>query len=1294
MIRWLEGEQALSAFRRDLVLRRCSEYLKSLQQIEADFFYLLELEQPLSSDEMARACALLTASEPRTADAASEIDEVWVTPRIGTVSPWSSKATDIFHHCNLRHVKRVERGIRYRLLGAPYDPVVGPVLHDPMTQSMVLDEPSTHALFVHPEPAPLAFVPVLEKGREALVTSNQALGLALSEAEIDYLVQGYQELGRDPSDAELMMFAQANSEHCRHKIFNASWDIDGERQPRSLFDMIRHTHASNPTGVLSAYSDNAAVIAGSYGHRLVPDNEGCYRRVPEETPILIKVETHNHPTAISPFAGAATGSGGEIRDEAATGRGAKPKAGMAGFSVSHLRLPEHPRPWEDACDLPPRLATSLDIMIEGPVGAAGFNNEFGRPALGGYFRTFEAVAPGSDGMRRRGYHKPIMVAGGYGIARPDHVQKNTLQPGDNIVVLGGPAMLIGLGGGAASSMGSGQSSVELDYASVQRDNPEMERRCQEVIDRCWGQGDANPIVSIHDVGAGGLSNAIPELLHDSGRGGEMELRKIHSADSGMSPMQIWCNESQERYVLGISRERLPEFEALCQRERCPAAVLGQVTREEHLQLNDQLLGTPPVAIPMSLLFGNAPKMFRQADRIPLAWPVFEAEGVDVAQALDRVLTMPCVASKRFLITIGDRTISGMVCRDQMVGPWQVPVADCAVTCSDFYGYQGEAMAMGERTPVSVLDGPASGRLAVAEAITNLAGTPIGEIGNIKLSANWMAAAGYEADDAVLFDTVAAIGMTFCPQLGVAIPVGKDSLSMRTSWADRDGAPMEIAAPVSLIVSAFAPVTDVKSALTPQLQRLEEKTELWLLDLGSGQNRLGGSALGQAFGAVGGTPADCDDPKQLRQFFDLVQDLNAAGLLLAYHDRSDGGLAATLCEMCFASRCGMDITMADQHASDEAVLAALFSEEPGAVVQVNAGQQERFLAMVARYGLSDQVQFLGNPTAQRTLRIRSELQLLFEGQCIDLERRWSETSYAVSALRDNPACARSEFDQLLDVSDPGLRSVCEVDATRLVAAPAIQGTRPAMAILREQGVNGQLEMAAAFELAGFDARDVHMTDLISGRVSLTDFQGLVACGGFSYGDVLGAGQGWAKSVLFSTALRDAFAAFFEDQSRLALGVCNGCQMMAALHSIIPGTDHWPQFRRNLSEQFEGRLSLVQIEQSASALLRGLEGSVLPVAVAHGEGRAEFAAQAGPAKAGDRVAMRYVDNYHQPTQMYPANPNGSVDAIAGLTNDNGNVTVMMPHPERVFRTVQLSYAPHDWPEFTPWIELFHNARRWLN
>lgn len=1294
MIRWLEGEQALSAFRRDLVLRRCREHLGALREIDAQFVYLLELERTLDPEELARTCALLNAVEPASPDPEGKANEVWVTPRIGTVSPWSSKATDIFHHCNLRVVKRVERGVRYRLHGADYTDVVAAVLHDPMTQSITRDLAGTHQLFEHPDPAPLAFVPVLKEGRGALVTSNEQLGLALSDAEIDYLAAGYQELGRDPTDAELMMFAQANSEHCRHKIFNASWDLDGERQDRSLFAMIRHTHESNPGGVLSAYSDNAAVIEGSTGHRLIPDSGGRYRRVAEKTPILIKVETHNHPTAISPFAGAATGSGGEIRDEAATGRGAKPKAGMTGFSVSNLRLPQHPRPWEDDYRLPPRLASSLDIMIEGPIGAAGFNNEFGRPALGGYFRTFEGVVPDSDGSRRRGYHKPIMVAGGFGIARPHHVQKNTLAPGDSIIVLGGPAMLIGLGGGAASSMGSGQSSVELDYASVQRDNPEMERRCQEVIDRCWGQGEANPIVSIHDVGAGGLSNAIPELLHDSDRGGEMELRKIHIADTGMSPMQIWCNESQERYVLGISAERLADFEALCERERCPVAILGQVTEAEHLKLDDALLGPSPVDIPMSLLFGKAPKMHREADRKSRAWPQLETEGVSVAEALDRVLTMPCVASKRFLITIGDRTISGMVCRDQMVGPWQVPVADCAVTCSDFYGYEGEAMAMGERTPVSLLDGPASGRLAVAEAITNLAGTPIGDIGNIKLSANWMAAAGYDADDAVLYDTVCAVGMDFCPALGVAVPVGKDSMSMRTQWAAENGGTMEMAAPVSLIVSAFAPVSDVRGALTPQLHQLDEETQLWLIDLGNGENRLGGSVLGQAYSAAGGRPPDCDDPHQLRRFFDLIQALNASQLLLAYHDRSDGGLAATLSEMCFASRCGMEIDMPCEDGANKELLAALFCEEPGAVVQVRASSRSAFLASVAEFGLKEQTHCLGRPTSQRLLRLSSGGHLVFEGACRDLERRWSETSFAICALRDNPDCAQAEYDLLLDDADPGLRSHCGLDMAELTSAPAVHGARPQMAILREQGVNGQIEMAAAFDLAGFDARDVHMTDLITGRVSLNAFQGLVACGGFSYGDVLGAGQGWAKSILYSSHLRDAFAEFFADRNRLALGVCNGCQMLAALKSIIPGTDHWPQFQRNVSEQFEARLSLVQIQSSASALLQGLEGSVLPVAVAHGEGRAVFAQAADSAQIEGRVAMRYVDNHHKPTQAYPANPNGSTDAIAGLTNDAGNVTVMMPHPERVFRTVQLSYAPQAWPEFTPWIKLFRNARRHLS
>ncbi|NND45108.1 MAG: phosphoribosylformylglycinamidine synthase, partial [Xanthomonadales bacterium] len=1063
--------------------------------------------------------------------------------------------------------------------------------------------------------------------------------------------------------------------------------VDGEPQPLSLFAMIKNTHACSPDGVLSAYHDNAAVIRGSASSRYHPRAEnGEYVFRPEDVAIQIKVETHNHPTAISPFPGAATGSGGEIRDEAATGRGAKPKAGLTGFSVSNLHLPGQEWAWEHDAGKPGRIASALEIMIEGPIGAASFNNEFGRPALAGYFRTFEQRV----GERTWGYHKPIMVAGGMGNIRPDHVDKLTLDEGDAVIVLGGPAMLIGLGGGAASSVGSGQSDQALDFASVQRGNPEMQRRCQEVIDACWALGANNPIKSIHDVGAGGLSNALPELLDDSERGGVLELRRVPSADTAMSPMEIWCNEAQERYVLGVAPDRLAGFEAICRRERCPVAVLGTVTRRRELRVNDELTGKPPVALPLQVLLGKTPKMQRDVTREPQEPGDLDLAAVDLPASARLVLGHPAVGSKSFLVTIGDRTVGGLVARDQMVGPWQVPVADAAVTLSGFEAFSGEAMAMGERTPLAIVDAPASGRMAVAEALTNIASAPIRKLSDVRLSANWMAAAGEPGQDAALFDTVRAVGMELCPALGIAIPVGKDSLSLKTNWreGDRpDGEERSVVAPVSLIVSAFAPVTDARRSLTPRMSLNAGATRLLLLDLGAGQDRLGGSILAQVHGKPGGPVADLDEPGWLAGFFRAVQRINRDGLALAYHDRSDGGLLATVCEMAFASRCGLKLEF---EPTGGRIVNRLFSEEPGAVLQVRVDDLRKVRAICRDEGIGSMLLDIGRPEKGRRLRVSINGEAQLEMDLAELQLEWQRTSHAIQRLRDNPDCADEERESLRAWSQPGLRPRVAFDPEENPAAPMIAtGRRPAVAILREQGVNGQVEMAAAFHLAGFQSVDVHMSDLVEGRRKLEEFTGFVACGGFSYGDVLGAGRGWAGAILYSDAMRDAFQAFLERDDRFALGVCNGCQMLSALRELVPGAQAWPDFVRNRSEQFEARLSLVRVEPSASLFFEGMEGSLLPVASAHGEGRARF--QAPPP--GPQVALRYVAADGEATECYPANPNGSPGGVTGLCNTDGRVTILMPHPERTLRAVNFSWAPAAWPDASPWQRMFQNARKWV-
>ncbi|MGI9248088.1 MAG: phosphoribosylformylglycinamidine synthase, partial [Woeseiaceae bacterium] len=1134
-------------------------------------------------------------------------------------------------------------------------------------------------------PSPVVTVPLASDGRQAIVDANTDLGLALSGEEIDYLVRCYGDLDRDPTDAELMMFAQANSEHCRHKIFNASWVIDGEKKDQRLFGMIKSTTETTPDGVLSAYSDNAAVIEGWNGARLMPrpDNRE-YEFVEEPIHVLMKVETHNHPTAISPFPGAATGSGGEIRDEGATGLGAKPKAGITGFTVSHLRIPGFRQPWEDNFPHPDRMATPLEIMIDGPIGGAAFNNEFGRPNLAGYFRTFESHLPGLPDNEIRGYHKPIMVAGGVGNVRAGHANKIDVPVGAKVVVLGGPAMLIGLGGGAASSLASGTSSEDLDFASVQRGNPEMERRAQEVIDRCWQMGDDSPILLIHDVGAGGLSNAVPEAVDHSKHGAEIELRAVDNAEPGMSPMGIWCNEAQERYVLIVGDHRIDEFKAMCERERCPVSVIGTLTDDGNLVVNDSDFSNRVVDMPMEMLLGNPPKMERAVERLATPDGDLDLSKIELQEAALRVLKFPAVANKSFLIHIGDRTVGGLSARDQLVGPWQVPVGDVAITASGFGGKTGEAMSMGERTPLAVTNAPASGRIAVAEAITNIAAAPIDDISKVRLSANWMAAAGHPGEDANLFDTVVAVGDELCRELGVAIPVGKDSMSMRTRWEDETGE-YQVVAPVSLIVSAFAPVSDIAGHLTPQLRHSEEPSYLLLFDLSSGKNRLGTSCLAQAYQRTGGETPDLDDPATLKHFFSMIQELNSRDMLLAYHDRSDGGVLATVAEMIFASRLGVSLALSGSRVE---LLQQLFNEEPGAVVQVAKSKLTQVQMVIDRSGISATA--IGRVESEPKLTVRSDDNVVLELDRATMQRQWSEMSYRIQALRDNPVTAKEEFDRVLDDRDPGLNAELYFDPNDDTARVFRGSTKPRVAILREQGVNSQNEMAAAFMRAGFATVDVHMSDLLSGRDTLANYQGLVACGGFSFGDVLGAGGGWANSVLYHSRTRDQFAAFFERGDTFALGVCNGCQMMSHLRELIPGADNWPRFLRNQSEQFEARLSLVEVVESPSLFLQNMAGSRMPIATSHGEGRATFRDDTARYASSFTVAMRYVDNYGEVADKYPANPNGSLDGICGLSNDDGRVTIMMPHPERVALTWQNSWHPDEWGEDGPWMRMFRNAR----
>ena len=1297
----LRGAAAFSATRLARLTQNIQAALPRLKGLAAEHWYFVELNAPLAAADLERLKDLLGAY-PAGKEPAGTLK--LVTPRLGTISPWSSKATEIARQCGFAAVTRIERGTAFHLEAKGDLAAALPTLHDRMTESVLESTDEAEALFRHYAPQPLATVDVVGRGRAALVAANGKMGLALSEDEIDYLVEAFTKAGRNPTDVELMMFAQANSEHCRHKIFNADWVIDGAKQAHSLFGMIRESHKVSPGGTVVAYSDNAAVLEGATAQRFHPGAGGAYAYSEELTHYLAKVETHNHPTAISPFPGAATGSGGEIRDEGATGRGSKPKAGLCGFSVSNLNIPGYAQPWEQPYGKPERIASALDIMIEGPIGAAAFNNEFGRPNLAGYFRTFEQAVAGEV----RGYHKPIMIAGGVGNIAARDAHKVEFRAGALLIQLGGPGMLIGLGGGAASSMTTGTNTADLDFASVQRGNPEIQRRAQEVIDRCWQLQDANPILSIHDVGAGGLSNALPELAHGAGCGARFELRRVQVEEPGMSPREIWCNEAQERYVLAIAADRLEEFREICERERCPFAVLGEATADGQLVVSDSHFDNKAVDMDMEVLLGKPPKMTRDVARKARHLPPFDVAEIDLKDAAFRVLRMPGVAAKHFLITIGDRTVGGMTARDQMVGPWQVPVADCAVTTLSYQGALGEAFAMGEKTPLALIDAPASGRMAVGEAVTNLAAALIGDIGRIKLSANWMAAAGHPGEDAALFDTVKAVGLEFCPQLGISIPVGKDSLSMKTAW-EENGAKKQVTAPLSLIISAFAACADVRKTLTPRLRTDAGDTDLVLIDLGQGRHRLGGSALAQAYGSMGEHAPDAD-AALLKGFFAAVQELNASSLLLAYHDRSDGNLFAAACEMAFAGHCGVSLNLDtlcyDPLMNDadglerkpemvggrfrDRVMGALFAEELGALVQIRRDDRAKVMQVLRDHGLAACSHTVGELNTADEIRVWRNAKPLLKEKRVDLQRAWTETSYRIARLRDDAQCAREEFDALLDAADPGLSASLTFDPADDIAAPMIaKGAKPKIAILREQGVNGQVEMAAAFHRAGFDSVDVHMSDLQSRRVTLTDFSGLVACGGFSYGDVLGAGQGWAKSILFNDALRAEFEAFFNRSGAFALGVCNGCQMMSHLAEIIPGAEHWPRFARNRSEQFEARCVMVEVPQSPSLFLDGMAGSRLPIVVSHGEGRADFSAHGNKDQA--ILALRYVDNHGRVAPTYPFNPNGSPDGIAGLTTADGRFTIMMPHPERIFRTVQMSWHPDSWGEDGPWLRMFRNARK---
>ena len=1291
----LRGAPALSEFNQTKLIAKLGQSGVRVKNLYSEYVHLVDSQGDLSKQQIEILEKLLTYGPARQAQTPSGTLFL-ITPRPGTISPWSSKATDIAHNCSLKNINRIERGCAFYIetdatLSDEDFALVASFLHDRMTESVFTHTDDAAVLFAHTEANTFTSVDVLGEGKEALVNANVSLGLALADDEIDYLFDSFTKLGRNPTDVELYMFAQANSEHCRHKIFNASWTIDGEDQEKSLFKMIKNTYELLPDHVYSAYKDNAAVMEGWEAGRFFPNPQSHqYEYHHENIDILMKVETHNHPTAISPFPGAATGSGGEIRDEGATGRGSKPKAGLVGFTVSNLRIPGAEQPWEAEYGKPQRIVSALDIMLEGPLGGAAFNNEFGRPALLGYFRTFEQEVNSFNGVEVRGYHKPIMLAGGLGNIRRDHIEKGEITVGAKLIVLGGPAMNIGLGGGAASSMASGQSNEDLDFASVQRDNPEMERRCQEVIDACWQLGGNNPIQFIHDVGAGGLSNALPELVNDGGRGGNFELRKVLSDEPGMTPLELWCNESQERYVMSVAPENMPVFEAICARERAPFAVVGEATAEQHLNLNDSQFENKPIDMPLDVLLGKPPKMHRDVSSKKVSSPALDDAGITLSDAATRILSLPTVAEKTFLITIGDRSVTGLVSRDQMVGPWQVPVADVAVTATAFDTYHGEAMTMGERTPVALLSHGASARLAVGEALTNIAAANIGDIKRIKLSANWMTAAGHPGEDAGLYEAVKAVGEELCPELGLTIPVGKDSMSMKTAW-NENGEDKAVTSPLSLVISAFGAVKDIRKTVTPQLRTDKGASRLLLLDLGEGKNRLGASCLAQVYTQLGDSPADVVSATRLKGFFDAMQALIEKGLVQAYHDRSDGGLFTTVAEMAFAGKTGVSVNLDGLAGND---IAVLFNEELGGVIQVLESDLDAVNAVLAEFDLTELTHDIGALNSTDMIEFNRDGVAVLADSRVSMRTTWAQTTFEMQKLRDNPECAEQEHAAKQDAADPGLHVALSYDVNEDVAAPYIaKGVKPKVAILREQGVNSHLEMAAAFTRAGFDAIDVHMSDVLAGRITLEQFAGLAACGGFSYGDVLGAGEGWAKSILFNSMARDQFEGFFTRNDTFSLGVCNGCQMLSNLKSLIPGTEHWPHFVTNKSARFEARVAMVEVMESKSVLLDGMAGSRMPIAVSHGEGQAEFANENALSQVGEQVAMRYVDNYGKPTMQYPANPNGSPQGITGLTSVDGRSTIMMPHPERVFRAVANSWCPDDWQEDGAWMRIFRNARKFV-
>ncbi len=1311
LMKTFRGAPALSEFRVNKLLNQCSELQLPVTDIYAEFSHFAHISEALSTEE-SQVLQQLLKYGPTIEEHEPVGQFLLVTPRPGTISPWSSKSTDIAKNCGLSKIIRLERGLAYYIstensapLTSAQQSTLHNLIHDRMMESVFTDINDATALFASAEPGKLTSIDIENGGKNALVQANVELGLALADDEVNYLFENFTKLGRNPHDIELYMFAQANSEHCRHKIFNADWTIDGVKQPKSLFKMIRNTHEVNPDFVLSAYKDNAAVMVGNKGGRFFPNPESnVYGYHHEDIQVLMKVETHNHPTAISPYPGAATGSGGEIRDEGATGIGSKPKAGLVGFSVSNLRIPNFEQPWETDFGKPDRIVSALDIMMEGPLGGAAFNNEFGRPAILGYFRTYEEQVNSFNGSEVRGYHKPIMLAGGLGNIRDEHVQKREIVVGAHLIALGGPAMNIGLGGGAASSMASGQSAENLDFASVQRENPEMERRCQEVIDKCWQLGEQNPIAFIHDVGAGGLSNAFPELVSDGGRGGVFELRNVPNDERSMAPHEIWCNESQERYVIAVSDENLATFKQICARERAPYAVVGRATKEEHLTVtdahfadNDEL--DTPIDLPLDVLLGKTPKIFKDVESKTAAGDELNVAGISLADAADRILSLPTVAEKTFLITIGDRSVTGMVNRDQMVGPWQVPVADCGVTASALDSYHGEAMSLGERTPVALLNFGASARLAVAESLTNIAGTDIGDLNRIKLSANWMSPAGHPGEDAGLYEAVKAIGEKLCPALGLTIPVGKDSMSMRTQWHE-NGEQKSVTSPMSLIITAFGVVEDIRKTVTPQLRTDLGDTRLVAIDLSKGKQRLGGSCLAQVYKQLGNETPDVDSPETLKGFFNAMQTLVRDEKLIAYHDISDGGLFTTVVEMAFAGHTGVDIDLSKLSSASGNDVDVLFNEELGAVIQIRESDVDAIHNVLAEHDILDCCTDIGRINNEDTLRFSRDGEVVLENSRTYYRTTWAQTTYRMQSLRDNPECAQQEHDVKFDTEDPGLNAELSFDinddvVADLIAKDAQHGTNPRIAILREQGVNSHVEMAAAFDRAGFIAIDVHMSDILSGRTDLADFNGLVACGGFSYGDVLGAGEGWAKSILFNKDAKAMFKAFFEREDTFSLGVCNGCQMLSNLKEIIPGSEAWPRFVQNKSERFEARFSLVEIQQTPSIFFDGMAGSRMPIAVSHGEGRTEFSSDEAIDKANESgtVAMRYVDNYGHITETYPANPNGSPDGITALTTTDGRVTIMMPHPERVFRTVANSWHPDEWQEDSPWVRMFRNARKFV-